>query len=360
MKIAIYSPYLDTTGGGEKYILTIASVLSEKSQVDVLLDNHLSSVGIQKVIEKIDNLHKIDVSKVNFIHAPIGKGSSFFKRLKFLSGYDWVFYLTDGSIFFSTAKNNVIHFQVPFQNLSQGWWNRVKLSSWNMAIYNSNFTKSHIERVWPIKGEVIYPPVNVESFIPSKDKGKHIISVGRFFGYLKDKKHEFLIDSFKRLVDKEKITDWSLHLVGSMNDGDVPYVDELTERAKGYKVLFHPNAQFEVLKKLYGQSRIYWHASGFEETNPEKFEHFGIVIVEAMSAGCIPVVIAKGGPEEIIEDGKSGLLWEDQDELLAQTIKLINSSKVKIKNLVENCINRSKDFSEQKFAEKIKRLVYGK
>ena len=44
MKIAVYSPYLDTFGGGEKYMITIAETLSSKHVVEVFLDQHLSSL----------------------------------------------------------------------------------------------------------------------------------------------------------------------------------------------------------------------------------------------------------------------------------------------------------------------------
>jgi glycosyltransferase involved in cell wall biosynthesis len=37
-------------------------------------------------------------------------------------------------------------------------------------------------------------------------------------------------------------------------------------------------------------------------------EPFGLVIVEAMAAGCAVVAVASGGPRDIIEDGISGVL----------------------------------------------------
>ena len=91
MKVAIYSPYLDTAGGGEKYILTIAKVLSDKEEVDVLLDAHLKTVDIQKLKEKLKKLHNLDFSKIKFINSPIGESGAFFKKLTFLRNYDWLF-----------------------------------------------------------------------------------------------------------------------------------------------------------------------------------------------------------------------------------------------------------------------------
>jgi len=41
-----------------------------------------------------------------------------------------------------------------------------------------------------------------------------------------------------------------------------------------------------------------------------------------MAAGCVPVVIRKGGQPEIVEHGSSGYLWDTLDELAAYTREL--------------------------------------
>jgi len=267
MKIGIYSPYLDTVGGGEKYMLTIAQGLSSENDVDVFLDSHLQTLDIKRISEKISRLLNLDLSKINFIKAPFGRGSQVLERIKFLKKYDLFFYLTDGSIFYSSAKSSILHIQSPIKVSNAGVWNKIKQSSWKLIIYNSQFTKDHCEKSWKIKGEVVYPPVDTEVFKPGKKK-KQILTVGRFFGYLKDKKHELMVDSFKKMVDFKKVKDWSFHLAGGANEGDMGYVGELQQVAQGYPIYFHPNLPFQELKKLYGESAIYWHASGFGETDP--------------------------------------------------------------------------------------------
>lgn len=358
MKIAIYSPYLDTAGGGEKYILTIAEILSSENSVDVTLDKHLNEVGIDYIKERNEDLHGLDLSKVNFIIGPFGKGSSNIDRIFFLRKYDWFFYLTDGSIFFSTAKNSIIHFQVPFKNIAAGGvLGRIKLSSWKKAIFNSQFTKEYVLRFWSVEGEVIYPPVNIQSFKPLKKKNQ-ILSVGRFFGYTKSKKHELMIDAFKKLVDDRKLNDWSLHLAGGIGKGDKEYVDDLKKLAKGYQIIFYPEVSLNNLEKLYGESQIYWHAAGYGEDDPVNMEHFGITTVEAMSAGCVPVVVRKGGLVEIVEDGKNGFLWASIGDLFDKTYKLISQKDL----LGEMSVNAQKGaikFSKEEFIKNINNLIYG-
>jgi glycosyltransferase involved in cell wall biosynthesis len=351
MKVAIYSPYLDTAGGGEKYILTIAETLSKDQEVDVLLDDHLIQLGIAGIKDKVEKLHGLNLSKVNFIKSPLGRGSNFLDKFFFLKKYDVLFYNTDGSIFYSTAKKNIIHFQVPFENVAaKGPWGKIKLSSWKLAIYNSKFTKDIIEKTWSIKGEVIYPPVSTELFKELKRK-KQIVSVGRLVGD-KTKKQSVLIEAFKKLNTKG----WSLHIAGGVMNGDRDYINELKSLAKGFDVYFYENVSMELLQKLYGESSLYWHATGFEEVDPKKMEHFGITTVEAMAAGCVPVVINLGGQKEIVSSGIDGFLWNNEDELLHYTQHLIEDENL-MREFSTEAKKKAQIFNKDKFCDSIRRIV---
>lgn len=355
LKVGIYSPYLDTVGGGEKYMLTIAESLSRENNVDVFLDTHLQTLDIKSITEKLSNLLSLNLEKVNFIKAPFGNGTKVWDRLNFLKHYDLLFYLTDGSIFYSTARKSIVHVQSPIKISNSSLWKKIKSSSWDLIIYNSKFTKDHCETFWRMKGEVIYPPVNTEVFRPVKKK-KQILTVGRFFGFLKDKKHGLMIDSFKKLVDSGKIRDWSFHLAGGAGEGDMEYVETLKQQAKGYSIFIYPNLEFKKLVGLYSESSIYWHASGYQETDPTKMEHFGITTVEAMSSGCVPIVINKGGQTEIVEDGKNGFLWNSASEMEDKTLRLITDKNL-LEKLSKAAIIKSQQFSKEKFIENIIRII---
>lgn len=351
MKAAIYSPYLDTFGGGEKYMMTIAETLAREGfDVDVLLDEHLSVFGVDYLKSTLMSRFNLELTDTNFIKAPMGEGSSFLNRLFFLKKYHILFYLTDGSIFIPGARKNILHIQSPLPG-PKSFWGRIKLKSWNLIIYNSQFTKVNSYKNWPILSSVVYPPVDVLKIKPLKKKN-YILSVGRFFGYLKDKKHEVLIQVFKDLYKEKLFKGWSLHLAGGASEGDQPYLNQLKQMAVNFPVFFYPNLSFDELVKLYGQSSIYWHASGYGESNPVKMEHFGISTVEAMAAGCIPVVIKKGGQIEIIEDNKSGFLWETIDQLKSYTVKLVMDTKLREK-MAKLAILRAGFFSKNKFRDNI-------
>lgn len=357
MKIAIYSPYLDTLGGGEKYMMTIAEIFSAKGIVDVLLDENLASKGVGNLRNLLESRFNLDLSRVSFVKAPIGINSSFIQRNFFMNKYDLLFFLTDGSLFYPTAKKNILHIQSPIKGQpAKSLWGKIKLAGWDLIIYNSEFTKANSLKNWPKKSEVIYPPVDVEN-LRLHEKKKNILNVGRFFSYLKDKKQDLLIDAFRSLYNLDvRLRGWSLHLAGSASDGDKAYIEELKIRAKGLPVFFYPNIEFEKLLKLYGESSIYWHAAGFGEDDPTKMEHFGISTVEAMSAGCVPIVVNKGGQKEIVEEGETGFLWDSIEQLKDYTLKVIKDEKI-FDKLSKNSIISAKKYSKANFKANILKIA---
>lgn len=353
MNVAIYTPYLDTVSGGEKYMLTIAEFLSKNERVDILIDTHLATKDTKAIIRKMEVMHNLDLSKVSLKLAPLGPGSDSKKRLIFLRNYDFIFYNSDGSIFLSTAKKSIVHFQLPFSNAGKGLWQKAKFKSWKSAIYNSKFTKGYIEKTLSIKGKVIYPPVDIENFKPLKKK-RQILSVGRFTIF---KKHELMIKVFKELIDEGRIKNTSLHLAGGTSTGDGIDLGKIKSEIKGYPVFLHPDISLKDLAKLYGESLIYWHAAGFEEQDPKKQEHFGITTVEAMASGCIPVVIGLGGQKEIIEDGESGFLWNTIPELKEKTIRVLSDKGIQ-QQVSKKVVLRSKLFNMDRFCKQIAEIVY--
>jgi glycosyltransferase involved in cell wall biosynthesis len=357
MKIAVFSPYLDTKGGGERYILTVAAIYSEHHEVDLLLPTHLHNLHPEQYKKDVSERLAIDLSKVTFVHAPIGVGSKTMDRYFFLRRYDLLFAVTDGSLFLASSKRNILHIQTPLDvHPSVSKWGRVKLKSWHQIIYNSEFTKKHSQKNWPLPSKVIYPPVEIEQR-HKLEKKNIILSVGRFFGFLREKKHQMMIETFAKLIESGKLKGWDLYLAGSMGEGDESYVNELKALATGLPVMILPNIAHEDLKHLYSMSKIYWHAMGFGETDPTKMEHFGITTVEAMAAGVVPVVIKKGGQIEIVEENKSGLFWETESELIEETKKLVSDSK-KLEQLSTGAVERAQMFSQERFKKEILALIH--
>jgi glycosyltransferase involved in cell wall biosynthesis len=47
-----------------------------------------------------------------------------------------------------------------------------------------------------------------------------------------------------------------------------------------------------------------------------------------MAAGCVPVVVNKGGQPEIVEHGRTGFVWNTLDELKAYTRLLMDDDRL--------------------------------
>ena len=85
-------------------------------------------------------------------------------------------------------------------------------------------------------------------------------------------------------------------------------------------------------------------------------EHFGITVVEAMAAGCVPVVYNGGGLAESVIHTESGYLWKETKEALMHT-QILADNIQQYKTMQDNAIKRSRNFSDQKFRERIDKLV---
>jgi len=88
-------------------------------------------------------------------------------------------------------------------------------------------------------------------------------------------------------------------------------------------------------------------------------ETFGLVLIEAMQAGIAVLGSDKGGPLEIIEDGKSGLLFESLNSVdLAQKITTLYKSPQMREEMALLGQQRAKDlFDDTKQFEEVKKML---
>lgn len=215
-----------------------------------------------------------------------------------------------------------------------------RLNTYQAVFTYSYFAWKWIKRFWNRDGSVIAPPVdllNKRYHVMRYKKNNWICSVGRFFTLGHGKKQEILIEAFKRIYNKGK-RNWELHLVGGLGDepSSIEFFQYLKDKSKGYPIFFHINVSREEVEKVYLQSKIYWHATGFGENenyHPIRFEHFGITPIEALSAKCIPILFNGGGLREIISAlnlNKSKHLFSTIDELVNNTIYYQNKQNQKL------------------------------
>jgi glycosyltransferase involved in cell wall biosynthesis len=355
MKIGLYSPYLDTLGGGERYLLSIVSYYLDCGfPVDIFWP-------AESILKKIKDRFALDLPADRISIVPQGhklfeqKGNLSAKKTYFKQ-YDKVFNMSDGSLPLMFGKKNYLLMQAPFLSNPDSWLKtKLKLSKIAKVVCYSNFVKKHIDKTFSCRSTVIYPPVDINRFLPGK-KDKKILSVGRFDENLNAKRQDVLIKTFKQMIDNG-LKGWELVLAGGLLKKTKDYQD-LQRLAQGYPVQLRPNLSFSKLQNLYARSSIYWQATGFGsnlEQNPEKAEHFGITVVEAMVSGCVPLCFNAGGFKEILSEGKDGYLWSSTKELVEKTLNLIKG-RLDQKHIVKRARQKSKQFSIEIFHKKLQEL----
>jgi glycosyltransferase involved in cell wall biosynthesis len=341
--------------GGERYMLTAASCLSDVHDVRLFWDDPaVLHQAQQRFGLRLDNI----VVKKNIFSGQ----SSLMKRLSKSYDYDAIIYLSDGSIPILASKKTILHFQFPVEWVdSDTLLSRLKLKNVQKVVCNSEYTKKFIDRKFGIKSIVIYPPISKILRNETEKRENVILTIGRF-SLLPNgsdyKKQIMLIDAFKKLVD-EGVTDWKFVVVTSFFAGGDNGTSLLQEHAQGYPVEVRANIAKDELDRLYSTSALYWHAAGYGEdlqVHPDWAEHFGISTIEAMSGGCIPVVINAGGQQEIVIEGKNGLLWNTEEELIKKTKKLLRSTDLQ-DELRSDSKEIDKKYGVERFSREFHKLV---
>jgi glycosyltransferase involved in cell wall biosynthesis len=235
------------------------------------------------------------------------------------------------------------------------------LTSYDRVVANSSFTRQWIHRLWGIDADVLYPPVVMRP--SSKQKAKRILSIGRFFAseYGHSKRQLEMVQAFGALHRQGVAKEWELHLVGGCDAQNRAYATEVRRAAQGLPVSIWFNATGAELAELLDTSAIYWHAGGLgqdPQRYPDRFEHFGIAVVEAMSAGLVPVVFGAAGPAEIVRDRVDGRWFRDPQELVDVTAELVANDTERAR-LASAATRRAADFALPAFRRRLHDVLTG-
>jgi len=388
LKVGIYQSYWGAVGGGQRYVGVVAAALAKCHDVEIV--HHARDFDRRAVEEALE----LDLSAVRFRlverrERPSWPSKNPFVRLRserawcrdISMPYDLFIDSSDTPPFFCHAKRGVLltHFPLisfdEFHGHTQDEWRcrsalarwamslfhgvewRQRLGSYHRFIVNSEFTKRWIRRLWRVRADVLYPPLR-PGLKPMR-KRPIIVSVSAFHR-AKHKRHHVLIEAFRQLCARNN-SGWRLVLVGACANSpdDSAYVESLRDAARGLPVDVCTNLDGAALKRLFGEASILWHSMGYgvdPDREPRLMEHFGMVAVEAMAAGCVPIVFRGGGLPEIVSSGKDGFLWSTIDELLSSTQLLIEDQTLKSR-LSEAAVTRSLDFSQELFENRLWQLL---
>ncbi|MBV8809680.1 MAG: glycosyltransferase, partial [Acidobacteriaceae bacterium] len=325
-RAVLYTPYPLYPGGGERYMLTIAQALSQHYRTTIVTPERYSSYRFRTIAQELD----LDLAAIESV--PVAEIAS-------VAGCD-IFIAMGNQVFPSIRavgrrRMYICQFPLPMHvnHIGAAW---ELLGGYDQVIVYSAFCAEHFreraeaitQSVPPI--EVLAPPVpSYASSGPAKREANNILSVGRFTREGHCKRQDTMIAAFRLLIESFGRKNLQLHLVGAVppDAESREYLRELRDLAHDLPVHFHLNAPPAALRDFYQRASLYWHATGYmvwEKFFPERLEHFGISVVEAMSAGALPLVCANGGPAEIVIDGRTGFHWRSEYELAEKTMFALN------------------------------------
>ena len=379
IKVGIYNHHWSTLGGGEVSAGSLAEELSKTYSVNLLGPEKPDFDTFKKYLN-------IDLSLCKFEEV-----SGDLEASKSSENFDWFINHSFSSKAINRAPLGIFIVMFPGDPLK--WRSKVKsmicrpmlrviqsagsklerlenflqMHTYDLSWTNSyekffaisNYTKYWVSQLWGRDCEILYPPPS-RSLIGVK-KERIILSVGRFFEPKgrHSKKHFDLIEAFKSLDDSYLQNGWRLVLAGGCAEEDQDYLDEIKEAANASAIDILTNISGDELGDLYSCAAIYWHATGYGEssiTSPSRFEHFGISVVEAMSAGVVPVVFETGGPSEIVQSGINGLHWKELKDLVDKTNQLISDPSW-TDSLREEAVRRSNNFQKERYKIRLHELL---
>jgi L-malate glycosyltransferase len=388
VKIGIYNEPSDSgIGGGEYSVAVLAEALGKEHEVEII--HHRRALTADQLAELFDvDLTSVHLRYVKYEsdrrsngHNPLGtyrEAKNWHSKLS--KPYDLFINFGHKVPPFCHSRSGILMVLFPIFDRSAAWpwrlyqwdsssvfwkclrllydeweWRR-RLRSYHVKLANSRFTKHWAQFRWGVDCQVLYPPV--DNHFSSTDKNDMIISVGRFVATGQKRQRE-MVNAFSRIVGGAQ--GWKFFAVGGLGDSreDRAYFENVRRRGEGREVHVKANLERTELRSLYEQAKIFWHAAGYrmnETLRPEMQEHFGISTVEAMAAGCVPVVINQGGQREIVEHGVSGFLWDTLDELKDYTVQLMRDDSLRAW-MSSEARARSQLFGRKMFVEQFQNIL---
>lgn len=203
----------------------------------------------------------------------------------------------------------------------------------DIFLANSNETKKRIQQFYNRSSTVLYPPVDTKQFSPARERQDYFVTTGRQVPY---KHHDLAVAA---------CTEASMPLKVFGNGPEHAKLVAMAGKTVSFYTDRNGDASDEELRKALGSARGFIFPSE---------EDFGIVTVEALAAGAPVVGYNKAGTAEIVEDGETGVLFNQQ------TVPAVKDAilRVSSQRFFPSKLNRTaRRFDKTLFITKIRKIV---
>jgi glycosyltransferase involved in cell wall biosynthesis len=365
--IAVFhTPYDLISSHRERYLLSAASTLHKSHHVYVATDARYSSYRLDYLARDLS----LDLSGISIISR---------SELYRLPSIDLFVHIGEHPfpLIAATGRRNFYMCQFPFQMTGKTLPDHQEnLAGYDCVLVESPFAENQLRcKINAFRFDTdlrILPPPISGSLSSTNGADKNfsraiILSIEKFSGREHNLRYDIVIEGIKCLI--EAGVDAELHLVCPLqlhlreifnrHSDELQYYHEVRQRTEGLPVHFHMNAVPTVVSDLLSRANIYWHTAGFEIDplfSPEKCEHSGIAVLEAMASGCIPFVVASGAPVEFVRDKDTGFQYTSLHELVLKT-HTIMLNPAGAATISQRAIQEARRFSDEAFIANWRRIA---
>lgn len=214
-------------------------------------------------------------------------------------------------------------------------WDKHAAKQPNYMLANSTHTQAMIKKFYKRDSEIIHPPVDTDRFKQSgKPAQRHgFVVAGRQVPY---KRFDLAIEACDQL---------GIPLVVIGDGPDHKRLEKLAKKLPGRGTTFLTSVSDNDMAEHFQT------ALGFIMPN---MDDFGIVAVEAMSAGTPVIAYNQGGSLDYVAEGKTGLFFDKQDvKSLANTLEIAASKNFNYSAIAEH----AQAFSVSRFTESMQKYI---
>ncbi|MBU4210711.1 glycosyltransferase [Patescibacteria group bacterium] len=210
-------------------------------------------------------------------------------------------------------------------------WDFVAAQRPDVLVANSLYTQRRVKKFFRRNSELIYPPIKCIKTIKKKNNEEYYLYFGRL---VKRKGLDLIIDTFN--LNGKKLV-----IVGGGRDRLF-----FKKRVGGKNIEFKGFVEDKDLGNVLSNAKALVFVSMSED--------FGMVLPEVMSLGVPIIAFDRGGPGEIVKDGKTGVLFDDYS-IIGLNRAIRRFERITIKR--RECVKRAEYFLRFGFEKRIKSLI---